>query len=255
MKKIFALSLALIMLLSLCGIHASASSAVCYVDSEANTYESLADALKKGGEVHLLSDAELDCSAHFYNLNTKIYGHGHTIKVINGEWHIDLKCNVALYDVTLDLNQKSMVVSGNTTVLTIGKGTTVKNGLANNGGAAIMYVQSKIIMEEGALITDCKANYGGGGIHTHQGTLEMKGGKITNCTGGGVNVPDTSKVIISGDAEIKNNKNASGAAYNLVAKTPDTVTFTGTLTKKIFVSNAFADFPYPFITIKTIERI
>ena len=234
MKKIFALSLALVMLLSLCGIHTSASSAVCYVDSESNTYESLADALKKGGEVHLLSDAELDCSAHFYNLNTKIYGHGHTIKVVNGEWHVDLKCNVTLYDVTIDLNQKSMVVSGDTTVLTIGKGTTIKNGLANNGGAAIMYVQSKIIMEEGSLITDCVANYGGGGIHTHQGTLEMKGGMIANCTGGGVNVAAGSNFIVSGNATVTGNKKADGSTLNVNVQTP--IKVAGNLTGRIGVT-------------------
>ncbi|MDO5478567.1 MAG: discoidin domain-containing protein [Clostridia bacterium] len=234
MKKIFALSLALVMLLSLCGIHTSASSAVCYVDSESNTYESLAEALKKGGEVHLLSDAELDCSAHFYNLNAKIYGHGYTVKVLNGEWHVDLKCNLALYDVTIDLNQKSMVVSGNTTVLTIGKGTTIKNGLANNGGAAIMYVQSKIIMEDGALITDCVANYGGGGIHTHQGTFEMKGGKITNCTGGGVNVAAGSTFIVSGNATVTGNKKADGSTLNVNVHTP--IKVTGNLTGRIGVT-------------------
>lgn len=235
-KKIISIFSAVLMLLTVCVIApSSASGAVCYADSEANTFESLAEALKAGGEIHLLSDAELDCSAHFYNLNAKLYGHGHTVKVLNGEWHVDLKCNVALYDVTVDLNQKSMVVSGNTTELIIGKGTTIKNGLANNGGAAIMYVQSKIIMEEGALITDCAANYGGGGIHTHQGTFEMKGGMITNCTGGGVNAASSGTFIVSGGATVTGNKTKDGSAtLNVNVQNP--IKVSGALTGKIGVT-------------------
>ena len=70
-------------------------------------------------------------------------------------------------------------------------------------------------MEEGALITDCKAQYGGGGIRTHQGTFEMKGGKITNCTGAGVMADAGSTFIVSGDATITGNVKADGTTFNV----------------------------------------
>ena len=231
LSKISAIALAVMMIISLCTIQISAS--VCYVGSESNSFDSLAEAIKKGGDVYLTQDAELDCSEHFFSAKTRIYGNGKTIK-LNNTFHVDLNCEMALYDVTLDLNQYSMVVSGAKTVLTIGKGTTVKNGFANNGGAAIMYVNSKIIMEEGALITDCKAQYGGGGIRTHQGTFEMKGGKITNCTGAGVMADAGSTFIVSGDATITGNVKADGTTFNVNLQTP--MKITGNLTGRIGVT-------------------
>ncbi len=233
-SKISAIALAVMMVISLCIIQVSASGAVCYVGSEGNTFESLAEAIRKGGDIYLLQDAELDCAEKFYSATATIHGNGKQIKITGGEWHIDLKCNVALYDVTVDLNQSSMVVSGSSTVLTIGKGTTIKNGFANNGGAAIMYVQSKIIMEEGATITDCTANYGGGGIHTHQGTFEMKGGTITNCTGGGVNAASTGNFIVSGNATVTGNKKSDGSTLNVNVQTP--IKVEGALSGKIGVT-------------------
>ena len=222
----------------------SSSSAVCYVGSESNTYESVDEAIRaKAGDVYLLSDAKLDCYKNYYGSEVAIYGNGHTLK-LEAKWNIDLGSDVKLYNITVDLNQKSIGLSG--AKLTLGNGATLKNGIADNGGAVLLYsagenLEAILTMESGSLITDCKANYSGGGVHAHNGIFNMNGGKISNCIGGGIKVPKTSKVKISGDAEVTGNKDGNGQALNVSAnEDASALTFEGKLTKKIGVTNNLA---------------
>ena len=221
------------MITALFTVQIFAESAVCYIGSKDNSYDSIEDAIKTGGDIYLLKDAVLSTDAHFYSKKVKLYGNGRTVK-LERPWLIDLNCDIALYDVTFDLNQNYITVTGDKAVVTLGKGATLKNGLANNGGALIMYRGSKVIMEDGSLITDCKANYGGGGIHTHEGTLEMKGGTIKNCIGGGINASADGKLYISGNATVTGNKKQDGSVMNIRVRKAFTIK--GNLTGKIGVT-------------------
>jgi len=87
--------------------------------------------------------------------------------------------------------------------LTLGNGSVIRNSKAKAYGAAVVVTgtSSKLIMEDGALITDCHAtgnSYGSAVMIGAGGTapaapgpvFEMRGGTITGCSANGIQTPD-----------------------------------------------------------------
>ncbi|MDO5477591.1 MAG: discoidin domain-containing protein, partial [Clostridia bacterium] len=194
---------------------------------EGMIYGTLTDAIKasNGEVVHLLSDASLPGG----NLIT---GEGYIIdgsKADGGTFKITLSDNVTilneksaeLRNVEVDLNQKHFLISvtgSNKSKLILGSGAVLKNGFGANGGAAIINAGGEVVVEEGTLITECRASSGGGAFHVNGGTLTLTGGKITgnhaDSNGGGVIVAQTGTVNLSGNAEIMGNTKGSDNKIN-----------------------------------------
>ena len=96
--------------------------------------------------------------------------------------------------LTAAQGKRHLAVSGSLTLTDSGSGGALYGGdPAGNPGGGIEVWQDGMFTMKGGAITNCTAEYNGGGVSVWSGSFIMEGGTITGCTaqdgnGGGVNV-------------------------------------------------------------------
>ncbi len=245
MKKICSLLIALLMLLSMCVVINAAD--VCYIGDNPNSgkkYSNLTDAMYAAGgkTIHLLADTSIK-GGNYSGMDFVLDGGGHKVKLTDDAitW-LSVK-NATLKNVTIDLGGFAFRVTQNSgsSILTLGEGAILENGVAKNGGGVIVNGGATLNMEKGAVIRNCKSEPGsGGGVFINGGTFNMTGGLIENCTStgsvAGVNISDTGIFNVSGDATIRNNKKADGTIVNLKLNSSSSMRVKGALTGTIGIT-------------------
>lgn len=158
----------------------------------------LRDAARDGGNVQLSGDIALTGTLSINNKKLSIDLNGHTITAAN--------------------NQRAFNISNGGTLEikdSVGKGIIQGNGtVTGHGGAIYMEGSGSALTISGGTIQGFTASISGGGVYMRDGTFNMTGGAIENCTapeGAGVKMyPDsgnTCTFIMSDSAEIKNCSN------------------------------------------------
>lgn len=137
-----------------------------------------------------------------------------TLSINNRKLSIDLNG----YTITAANNQRAFNISNGGTLEikdSVGKGIIQGNGtVTGHGGAIYMEGSGSALTISGGTIQGFTASTSGGGVYMSDGTFNMTGGAIENCTapeGAGVKMyPDSGNTCIftmSGSAEIKNCSN------------------------------------------------
>ena len=157
----------------------------------------LTDAVRKGGNVQLSGNIALTGTLSINNKNLSIDLNGHTITAAN--------------------NQRAFNINGGTLEIkdSVGNGIIQGNGtVTGSGGAIYMEGSGSALTISGGTIQGFTASTSGGGVYMRDGTFNMTGGAIENCTapeGAGVKMyPDsgnTCTFTMSDLAEIKNCSN------------------------------------------------
>lgn len=158
----------------------------------------LTDAARNGGNVQLSGDITLTGTLSINNKKLSIDLNGHTITAAN--------------------NQRAFNISNGGTLEikdSVGKGIIQGNGtVTGHGGAIYMEGSGSALTISGGTIQGFTASTSGGGVYMSDGTFNMTGGAIENCTapeGAGVKMyPDsgnTCTFTMSDSAEIKNCSN------------------------------------------------
>lgn len=158
----------------------------------------LRDAATKGGNVQLSGDIKLTGTLSINNKKLSIDLNGHTITAAN--------------------NQRAFNISNGGTLEikdSVGNGIIQGNGtVTGSGGAIYMEGSGSALTISGGTIQGFTASISGGGVYMRDGTFNMTGGAIENCTapeGAGVKMyPDsgnTCTFTMSDSAEIKNCSN------------------------------------------------
>lgn len=137
-----------------------------------------------------------------------------TLSINNKKLSIDLNCHT----ITAANNQRAFNISNGGTLEikdSVGKGIIQGNGtVTGHGGAIYMEGSGSALTISGGTIQGFTASISGGGVYMRDGTFNMTGGAIENCTapeGAGVKMyPDsgnTCTFTMSDSAEIKNCSN------------------------------------------------
>ena len=157
----------------------------------------LTAAATNGGNVQLSGDITLTGTLSINNKELSIDLNGHTITAAN--------------------NQRAFNINGGTLEIkdSVGKGIIRGNGtVTGHGGAIYMKGSGSALTISGGTIQGFTASTSGGGVYMSDGTFNMTGGAIENCTapeGAGVEMyPDsgnTCTFTMSDSAEIKNCSN------------------------------------------------
>lgn len=158
----------------------------------------LTAAATNGGNVQLSGDITLTGTLYINNKELSIDLNGHTITAAN--------------------NQRAFNISNGGTLEikdSVGKGIIQGNGtVTGRGGAIYMEGSGSALTISGGTIQGFTASTSGGGVYMSDGTFNMTGGAIENCTaseGAGVKMyPDsgnTCTFTMSDSAEIKNCSN------------------------------------------------
>lgn len=158
----------------------------------------LTAAATNGGNVQLSGDITLTGTLSINNKKLSIDLNGHTITAAN--------------------NQRAFNISNGGTLEikdSVGKGIIQGNGtVTGHGGAIYMEGSGSALTISGGTIQGFTASISGGGVYMRDGTFNMTGGAIENCTapeGAGVKMyPDsgnTCTFTMSDSAEIKNCSN------------------------------------------------
>lgn len=157
----------------------------------------LRDAARDGGNVQLSGNITLTDTLSINNKNLSIDLNGHTITAAN--------------------NQRAFNINGGTLEIkdSVGNGIIQGNGtVTGSGGAIYMEGSGSALTISGGTIQGFTASTSGGGVYMSDGTFNMTGGAIENCTapeGAGVKMyPDsgnTCTFTMSDSAEIKNCSN------------------------------------------------
>lgn len=157
----------------------------------------LTDAVRKGGNVQLSGNIALTDTLSINNKILSIDLNGHTITAAN--------------------NQRAFNINGGKLEIkdSVGNGIIQGNGtVTGSGGAIYMEGSGSALTISGGTIQGFTASTSGGGVYMSDGTFNMTGGAIENCTapeGAGVKMyPDsgnTCTFTMSGSAEIKNCSN------------------------------------------------
>lgn len=157
----------------------------------------LTAAAKNGGNVQLSGDITLTDTLSINHKKLSIDLSGHTITAAN--------------------NQRAFNINGGTLEIkdSVGKGIIQGNGtVTGSGGAIYMEGSGSALTISGGTIQGFTASTSGGGVYMRDGTFNMTGGAIENCTapeGAGVKMyPDsgnTCTFTMSDLAEIKNCSN------------------------------------------------
>lgn len=157
----------------------------------------LTDAVRKGGNVQLSGDIALTDTLSINNKILSIDLNGHTITAAN--------------------NQRAFNINGGKLEIkdSVGNGIIQGNGtVTGSGGAIYMEGSGSALTISGGTIQGFTASTSGGGVYMSDGTFNMTGGAIENCTaseGAGVKMyPDsgnTCTFTMSDSAEIKNCSN------------------------------------------------
>lgn len=158
----------------------------------------LRDAARDGGNVQLSGDIALTGTLSINNKNLSIDLNGHTITAANNQRAFNIS-----NDGTLEIKDSmgNGIIQGNGTV-------------TGHGGAIYMEGSGSALTISGGTIQGFTASTSGGGVYMRDGTFNMTGGAIENCTaseGAGVKMyPDsgnTCTFTMSDSAEIKNCSN------------------------------------------------
>lgn len=157
----------------------------------------LTDAVRKGGNVQLSGNIALTDTLSINNKILSIDLNGHTITAAN--------------------NQRAFNINGGKLEIkdSVGNGIIQGNGtVTGSGGAIYMEGSGSALTISGGTIQGFTASTSGGGVYMRDGTFNMTGGAIENCTaseGAGVKMyPDsgnTCTFTMSDSAEIKNCSN------------------------------------------------
>ena len=157
----------------------------------------LTDAVRKGGNVQLSGNITLTDTLSINNKILSIDLNGHTITAANNQRAFNINGG--------KLEIKDSVGNG----IIQGKGTVI-----GSGGAIYMEGSGSALTISGGTIQGFTASTSGGGVYMSDGTFNMTGGAIENCTapeGAGVEMyPDsgnTCTFTMSDSAEIKNCSN------------------------------------------------
>lgn len=159
----------------------------------------LTAAATKGGNVQLSGNITLTDTLSINNKKLSIDLNGHTITAANNQRAFNIS-----NDGTLEIKDS------------VGKGIIQGNGtVTGHGGAIYMEGSGSALTISGGTIQGFTASTSGGGVYMSDGTFNMTGGAIENCTaheGAGVKMyPDsentTCTFTMSGSAEIKNCSN------------------------------------------------
>ncbi len=230
---------------------------ICYIGEDRLTgtfYETLNDAIaavdKSGVVIHLAGNATLpgettSTNQYGYTIDGTATGENYKI-TLSGQYTIQNVAEFKFTNVTLDLNQNNINVKrtgSNLCKVVLGDGASWINGnraSGSYGGAAYMYANTELIMEEGSSVKNCTAYNGGGAFFVaDNASLTMEGGSITACSaygrGGGVLVSTNGKIYISGNAEITGN-NSTANGDNLEIRDNDSLELTGDFTGSIGVT-------------------
>ncbi len=120
---------------------------------------------------------------------------------------------LSLSDITLDggWTVGSTTASGNYLVynagdLTLGSKATLQNNYnaAGYNTAGAVLSDGALVMDDGALVTGCQAQYGGG-ISIRKGSFTMNGGTISNCRSYRSGFDSASAVMIWGNGQVAMN--------------------------------------------------
>lgn len=155
----------------------------------------LTDAVRKGGNVQLSGDIALTGTLSINNKKLSIDLNGHTITAASNQRAFNIS-----NDGTLEIKDS------------VGNGIIQGNGtVTGSGGAIYMEGSGSALTISGGTIQGFTASTSGGGVYMRDGTFNMTGGAIENCTapeGAGVEMyPDsgnTCTFTMSDSAEIKN---------------------------------------------------
>lgn len=158
----------------------------------------LTAAATKGGNVQLSGNITLTDTLSINNKKLSIDLNGHTITAANNQRAFNIS-----NDGTLEIKDS------------VGKGIIQGNGtVTGHGGAIYMEGSGSALTISGGTIQGFTASTSGGGVYMSDGTFNMTGGAIENCTapeGAGVKMyPDsgnTCTFTMSDSAEIKNCSN------------------------------------------------
>lgn len=158
----------------------------------------LTAAATKGGNVQLSGNITLTDTLSINNKKLSIDLNGHTITAANNQRAFNIS-----NDGTLEIKDS------------VGKGIIQGNGtVTGSGGAIYMEGSGSALTISGGTIQGFTASISGGGVYMRDGTFNMTGGAIENCTapeGAGVKMyPDsgnTCTFTMSDSAEIKNCSN------------------------------------------------
>lgn len=158
----------------------------------------LTAAATKGGNVQLSGNITLTDTLSINNKKLSIDLNGHTITAANNQRAFNIS-----NDGTLEIKDS------------VGKGIIQGNGtVTGHGGAIYMEGSGSALTISGGTIQGFTASTSGGGVYMRDGTFNMTGGAIENCTapeGAGVEMyPDSGNTCtfnMSDSAEIKNCSN------------------------------------------------
>ena len=158
----------------------------------------LTDAARKGGNVQLSGNITLTGTLSINNKKLSIDLNGHTITAASNQRAFNIS-----NDGTLEIKDS------------VGNGIIQGNGtVTGSGGAIYMEGSGSALTISGGTIQGFTASTSGGGVYMRDGTFNMTGGAIENCTapeGAGVKMyPDsgnTCTFTMSDLAEIKNCSN------------------------------------------------
>lgn len=115
---------------------------------------------------------------------------------------LDYGADLTFRNIILDGNKEAgqakngfISMTGSTTRLTLGQGTTIQNCSAINGGSAVRVLKGSMVMEKGSTIKDCTNTSNGGGIYIYRkpdwsqdkdtASLTMNGATISGCSSTG----------------------------------------------------------------------
>lgn len=158
----------------------------------------LTAAATNGGNVQLSNDITLTGTLSINNKKLSIDLNGHTITAANNQRAFNIS-----NDGTLEIKDS------------VGNGIIQGNGtVTGHGGAIYMEGSGSALTISGGTIQGFTASTSGGGVYMSDGTFNMTGGAIENCTaseGAGVKMypgsGNTCTFTMSGSAEIKNCSN------------------------------------------------
>ena len=199
-----------------------AENPVCYIGDSYDTgimYSNLYDAIMAAEKktVHLISDTTIPSGTEIpagtkFSLDGKGSGGNYKVKLLGNLKITGYGTEANFSNVTFDLNGYQFFMTG-TCKVTLNDGAVLENGKAGFGGAA--FVQSgTFTMNEGSIVRNCISDSDGGAFSLNGATFNMTGGEITGCSaktyGGAISaVRETSKINITG-GKIAGNKASNG---------------------------------------------
>lgn len=196
-------------------------------DAVANVYE--------GGRVEVLEDVVLEEPLTINKPLTLTSAEAETPRTIRyttstrGDFGVTVYADVRFENIILDGGREEglatcteLVGVQRNATLTLGAGAVIQNNdnvdTAEAAGG-LRVVGSHVIMEEGAVIRNCRGVAGGGAAVTTNGILELNGGVIENCqafVGGGIYLPQKGGDVKIYAGAIRGNqarKNLEGMSY------------------------------------------